>query len=186
MLKLGKTSWVILSIGIFIVIGAGLGFTRNQQLQEQNRLDEELTLAEKRINNLQIKELREQEDALQASLEESAFHLQEIKESLHQTVVSADIVDEFYRVAYAGNVEVIAISTSSVRMESIEGLGCSAITVNADVKGAMIDLISLVASLNNDFATGVVKSARLNVSDMDCPEGTVAVVQITVYSYDGA
>ena len=43
-LKLSKTSWLILSAGVFIVVLAGLGLTRSQQMKEQTKVADELNL----------------------------------------------------------------------------------------------------------------------------------------------
>ena len=74
-LKISKTSWLIIAAGIFIVIIAGLFLTRSQQIQEQDRLDDELGIAEMRLDKLQIKKLQQQEEELQRQLDESKVQL---------------------------------------------------------------------------------------------------------------
>ena len=53
-LKLSKTSWLILAAGVFIVVLVGLGLTRSQQIREQSGLDDELSVTQKRLDNLQV------------------------------------------------------------------------------------------------------------------------------------
>ena len=52
LLKLSKTSWLILSAGVFIVVLGSLGIARSQQLQEKGTLDEELRLSTQTLEKL--------------------------------------------------------------------------------------------------------------------------------------
>jgi len=98
-LKLSKTSWLILSAGIFLVVVAGLGLTRSQQLQEQGQLGEELSIAEMRLSNFQVSELRQQQEELQRHLDENIVQLTAAKDILSQTVESISVTDEFFQIA---------------------------------------------------------------------------------------
>ena len=41
-MKLSKTSWLLLTLGIFVIALAGLGAVYYQQVNQQDRLNEEL------------------------------------------------------------------------------------------------------------------------------------------------
>ena len=64
-LKLSKTSWLILGVGVFIVALAFLGITRSQQAQEQSRLDDELEMSQMSLANMQISDLQAELAALE-------------------------------------------------------------------------------------------------------------------------
>jgi uncharacterized membrane-anchored protein YhcB (DUF1043 family) len=66
MLKLSKTSWLFLTIGIFIIMFVGLGAVRFQQINQQNQLNEELALAEAKLNEFQLEQLSSQKGELEA------------------------------------------------------------------------------------------------------------------------
>lgn len=184
-MKLTKTSWLILSVGIFIVVVIGLGLTRSQQFQEKGQLDEKMSIAEKRLNNLQVKELREQQEELQGRLDASTRQLMAVKDSLRQPVESIDVTDEFFAVAYSCGVEVMGISSSGIKNEKLGDLACSAISLNARVTGEVSNLISFVIKLNNDFTTGVVKSAQMSVPETVYEGKSSASIQMVVYAYKG-
>jgi hypothetical protein len=184
-LKLSKTSWLMLSIGIFVVVAVGLGLTRSQQLNEQGRLDEELSVAEKRLNNLQVKELGQQQEELQRRLDEGTIRLMAAKDNLRQAVKSITVIDEFFEIAQSCSVEVMGISSSSIKQEKLEGIVCSAITLNAAVQGEALNLISFITKLNNDFTTGVVKSAQISIPEEASESEPSASVQMVVYAYEG-
>jgi len=162
-LKLSKTSWVILLVGIFVVIVAGLGLTRSQQFQEQGQLNDELSIAEKRLSNLQVKQLHQQQEELQGRLDASMVQLTAANDRLRQSVESIDVTDEFFAIAQYCGVQVDSISSSEIKSGELEDVVCSMITVNAVVAGEVSNLISFVTWLNHDFTTGVVQSAQITI-----------------------
>lgn len=183
-MKLSKTSWLILAAGIFIVVFASLGITRSQQLQEQEQLDDELTVAEMRLNKFQVKQLRQQQDELQKQLDESTMQLTADKDKLRQTIDSINVTDEFFEIARSCSIEVVGISSSNIGSEELGNIVCSVITLNATVAGDTSNLISFVIRLNNDFTTGIVKSAQISIPEMadDRPSANILMV---VYAYGG-
>ena len=162
-MKISKTSWLILSIGIFLVVLAGLGLTRSQQLQAQSQLDEELDVAEMRLSKLGVEELRLKQEELQRQLDERIAELAEAKDKMRQTVESIDVTDEFFEIARSCEVVIMSISSSSIRDDKLEDITCSAITIDATAEGEVPNLINFVIKLNNDFTTGIVKSAQITI-----------------------
>ena len=96
-MKLSRTSWLILSAGIFLVVVAGLCLTRSQQVQKESQLGEELSIAEKRLSNFQVSELHQQQEELQSQLDERTVQLTAAKDILSQTVESISVTDEFFQ-----------------------------------------------------------------------------------------
>lgn len=187
LLKLSKTSWICLSAGIFVVVVGSLGLTRSQQLREQVQIEEELSIAEKRISNLQVKQLRQKQEELQEKLDESLIQLKAAEDSIRQPVESIDVIDEFFTVAYSSGVKVMNISSSGVKSEKFEGITCSMITINAVVTGKVSDLIGFVISLNSDFTSGVVRSAQMSIKETSAEDGvSSANLAMVVYAYEGA
>lgn len=189
-LKLSKTSMLILSAGIFIVVLASLGLTRSQQVQEQTKLDEELSITEVRLSNVQIAQLLQQQAELQAQIDESTIQLTEAKNRLRQTVESIDVTDEFFSIAHDCDVLINNISTTTITTEELEGVNCSLIAIDSLVTSDVSNLIDFVISLNTDYTTGVVKSVQISIpetsEESEGCERPSAVVRMVVYSYEGA
>jgi len=184
-LKIGKANWLILSVGVFLVVVASLGLTRSQQLREQSQLGEELSIAEMRLNQLQVKQLRQQQEELQGQLDESKIQLMAAKDKLRQTVESINVTDEFFEVAQSCGVEVASISSSSIKSDKLGGIVCSVITLNAGVQGEVSNLISFVIKLNNDFTTGIVKSAQISILEVADEGEPSASILMVVHAYEG-
>ncbi len=201
-LKLSKTSWLILATGVFVVILAGLGVTRSQQLREQARMSDELSLSETRLDKFSVTDLKRQLDDLNQQVEEGRTQLSEARERLRQTVVSVDVTDEFFKIAAYSGVTVMNLATSTIADDKLEGIGLKKISLNAQAKGDLDKLVAFVINLNNGYATGYVQSAQISIQaagaeptgesegtgdETEAPpeDGTTAAVQMIVYSYEG-
>jgi hypothetical protein len=183
-LKLSKASWLILSAGVFIVVLAGLGITRSQQVKEQSKLEDELGISQKSLNNLQVTDLKARLDEIQQQVEEEQLELDEAKSRLDKTVVSVDVTDQFFSIAYYCNVLIMSMSTSPIQTSSYEGIGLKATALSASARGNITDIIQFVISLNNDFTTGMVKSFQIDIPKDDVTLPALNV-QMVIYSYEG-
>jgi len=201
-IKLSKTGWLILSAGVFVVILAGLGVTRSQQMREQNRMNEELSLSETRLDKLDITDMRRQLEDLDQKVQEGEAQLDDARERLHQTIVSVDVTDEFFKIAEYSGVTVMSLSTSAIASNELEGIGLQTIALSAQVEGDFEKIIDFVINLNNGYATGYVESAQINIpipevapaegeeageDEIVAPveESTSVAIQMLVYSYEG-
>ncbi len=184
-IKFSKTGWLILATGIFIVVLAGLGIARSQQLQEQGKIKDELDISQKTLSNLQITDLTKQLAELKQKADEGQVQLNDAKQKLDQTVVSVEVTDEFFSIAKYCSVRVMSISTTPIIPNAYEGIGLSTTSVTAVAEGTLPDLINFVISINNDFTTGLVQSTQINIPLPDSGDTPSASVQVIVYSYEG-
>lgn len=183
--KLSKTSWLILSAGVFIVVLGSLGITRTQQLQEKSKLDEDLHNSTQVLEKLQATDLRQQLDDLQQKVEEEEVLLDEATERLNQTVVSVDVSDELFAIAEYCGVTIMNLSTTPIRPNLYGGIGLDMTSMNVVVDGDLPDLVDFVVSLNNDYTTGLVKSFQISIPESDSNDVSPSVtVQIVIYSYE--
>ena len=63
--------------------------SHSQQIQEQGQLDDELGVAQMRLDKLQVQYLRQQQQELQNELDESNMQLVAAKDSLRQSLESS-------------------------------------------------------------------------------------------------
>jgi len=179
--KLSKTSWVILSAGVFVVVLAGLGLTHSQQLQERGQLEDELMVTQMRLDKLDISGLEKQYNDLQTQLEERLAQLNDVKYVLRQPIESIDVTDEFFVVAAQENVEVANISSTSLTKEKFNGVSCTAISLMSTVTGELDDIIDFIISLNSDYTTGYIRSAQIIISE----DIVTTNINMVIYSYQG-
>lgn len=184
-LRLSKASWLILSAGIFIVVLAGLGVTRSQQLKEQTQLEEELNLTTMRVEQLQATELRPQYEELLQRVEEGEAQLKDAKDRMRQTVESVDVTEKFFIIAEYCGVTIMRMNTTPISKHSVESVECSTISVTTFVEGEVPNIIDFIISLNDGFTTGYIETAQIIIPDESSDEVPTATVQMTVYAYKG-
>jgi hypothetical protein len=202
-LKLSKASWLILSAGVFLVVLAGLGLTRSQQMKEQSKLGDELSQYEKRLAAIQTTQLTQQLENLTGKIDESQLLLKNAKARLDQTVVSVDVSDEFFKVAAYCSVNITNLSTTLIAQTNYAGIPISTISLSATVIGEKKNIINFIDTVNNDYITGNINSAAITFqrppgtqpSEADSPasgEGDTlesglaqASVNMLIYSYEG-
>ena len=185
-MKLSKTSWIIISAGLFVVILAGLGLTHSQQAGEKTKLDEDLSIAEMRLEKVQYMGMQQDLNELQEKLNENMIRLNEDKDRLRQSVESIDVIDEFFLIASYCDIVVMNISSTKLSEDALKEIPCSVITLNAAVTGRLMDLIHFVISLNNDFSVGVVESAQITIPASSENATSTANTRMVIYAYEGA
>lgn len=189
-MKLGKTSWLILGAGIFVIVFASLGTINSQRLQERSQLNEELAIAVARLNKLQLAELSSNKERLEMQLEQTISQFEAAKATLTQPTIAIDVSDNLYRIAEAAGVEITEISSTGLTNGDLEGITTSVLPFTTTVEGNVSNLINFVTRLNADFMTGVVKSVEItspnatssNTTGEDKPRANIRLV---VHTYQG-
>jgi hypothetical protein len=184
-LKLSKTSWIALTVGICVIAFASLGVARFQQAQEQDQLREELSLAEQRLSKFQFEELSSQQGELEKRLKLTTLQLGNTKAILSEPTKSIAATDTLFDIAEDCDVEVTEISSSDPTSGALEEVTCSVLPVTVRVEGDVISITSFIVKLNSDFTTGVVQAANISVSEDTTEEMSSANIQLLIYTYEG-
>ena len=180
-INLSKTSWIILSVGVFIVVLAGLGVTYSQQIKEKNKLQDELAVTDMRLEKFEIAELQQQENQLEEAINAEAAKLESAVLKIHQIIESIDVTDKCYLLASQSGVEVIEIGTTEIDSAAIRKLELFQISIRIGVSGPLPNIVDYITELNDNFTTGHVVTVDINF-DQDLP---YANMQLMIYSYEG-
>ena len=175
-MKLSKTGWLLLTIGIFAVMFASMGATQSKQLSQQDQLNEELLLAKQRLDSFQIEQLSSQRNELEEELSQiiSQSRSHPAKLTLSQSVDSTTTSYNLFGIAKTCGVEITAITSPGLSGESLEGLDCTALPLTVTVEGDVSSLIRFIIKLNDDFTTGVVKSVATRIPEPPDEEETAS------------
>lgn len=184
-MKLSKTSWLIIIIGFFVIILVGLGIVRSQQVHQQNELNEQLALAQSKIQVIQLEQLSHRQGELERHLSETDSQSESAKKILSQPIRSITISDLLFNVAEANSVNVTEITSSGLASEELAGVTCSVLPFTARVEGELTNLVSYITRLNSDLATGFVKSVEINVPEASSTKKPSANIQLVIYTYQG-
>jgi len=184
-LKLTKTSWVLLAIGVFVITFASLGVFRFQQVRQQNQLDEEFALAQLNLKQVRLEQLSSRQAELEKQLSQATLQFEAVKAILSRPIGSITISDILFDIAEVNSVEVTKISSSGLASEELEGVPCLALRLTTRVEGELPDLVSFITMLNGDLATGVVKSVEISIPETTSEGKPSANIQLVIYTYEG-
>lgn len=162
-ITISKTVRIILLAGIFVVILAGLGFTRYQLSAQQATIEEELETSELRLLQFNNPILQEKLNELEAQLEELEKRTGDAYEKLKASVVSADVTEQFYQTAHGSYVHVDLFTSVPIAHETIADIDVLQTSISARVTGTLTNTIHFVENLNEFFITGYVTNARFVV-----------------------
>jgi hypothetical protein len=182
-MKLGKTSLIFFVIGVIIAAWAGLGVARAQQLKEQDRVADELTIANRRLNTLQIRELQTQRGELQEKLNQTTAEFEALEAIFAQQPGNIDANDAVFQIASSCNVTINHISSSGATPTKFAGIPCNVITISLSVEGYIDRLIEFVMRLNDDFVTGTVNSVSVSNIDTTTGQNASTSINLTIYTY---
>lgn len=189
-LRLSKTAWLILSAGVFLVVLAGLGVTRNQQLKDEAVVQDELAIAETRLANMDTSGLSARIETLKTEIDLNQAQLDDAVARLDKTVISADVAEELYKIAEFSSVEIMNFTSTPIAQDKLSGVGVSQTGVSARVLGTLGDIVGFIKNVNSTFTTGYIRTASIVIDeppqtgiDVDAPsEGTITLI---IYSYEG-
>ena len=193
-MKLGKTALITVVAGIFVIAVASLGIAYFRQGQEQERLDEELALAQVRVKSYPIKQLSSQKEEMEIQMAEAESELSVTRASLRQSTESIEASDALFKIAETCQVEVTGINSSGLITETPEDVALSALAFAVTIEGDVPNLIDFVHRWTSAYPTGVVKSVVIKVSELSAEEIEAgeevelkpsAIINVVIYNQEG-
>ena len=184
-MKLSKTSWLFLTIGVFVIAFASLGAVGSQQVIQQNQLSEELTLAQLKLKGFQLEQLSYRQGELEEHLSQTISQFETTKAILSPPIGSVATSGILFDIAEAYGVEVTEINSSGLTSGELEGIPCSILPFTTRVEGDLPALVDFITRLNGDLTTGVVKSVIISIPEMTSEEKSSADIQMVIYTYQG-
>ncbi len=200
-MKLSKTSWLLLAVGIVVILLASLGMAYRGQIDAQKQLDQDLSLAKMKLSLFSFEGLYAQQEELESRLSEAKKNLKTAKTKLYRPTTSIAASSVLFDVARNCKVEVIEVSSPGQSGGNMEGVTCSLLTFVVKVEGDLPNLANFASELTNKFPLGLVQSVQIEIprvigeeeaeeeeeeeEDEDETKKPVAKVQVNIYSYVG-
>jgi len=188
-MKLSKKAQIALGVGIFVVLAGSLLMTYLQQGQEQSQLNQELDVAQLRLDKHPLDEFSFQIRELEWRLAQAESQMSATKDSLRRSVDSIEATETLLQVIEAQGVEIIEISSPGLSSEDLEGSAYSVLALTVVVEGDLPDLVHFISVLSSKFPTGVLES--IDIIDPAVAEGEAgstepsASLSLRIYSYEG-
>jgi hypothetical protein len=200
-MRLSKTSWLLLAVGIVVIMLGSLGMAYREQVDSQQQLEQDLSLAEMKLSLFSFGNLYAQQEELEGRLAEAKINLKSAKAKLYRPTTSIAASSILYNVASDCKVEILEVSSPGLGGGNMEGVTCSVLTFTAKVEGDLPDLLKFASDLTSKFPTGLIQSVQIDIpkaaeneeteeddaaADEDEDEAKpVADVQVIIYSYAG-
>ncbi len=185
-MKISKIGYVILAAGVMGIAFASLGMTHSQQSTEINQLDKERSLAQMKLDRIQLDPLYTKLNNLLAAAKETQRLTVETTNSLITPLDSITFTDLLFRTAENANVVLEEIDSPNISGEPLAGVPCDVLPLSITASGQMPDLVQYVQDLGDTFNTGMVREVNL-LADNTTAENVhyKAAIRMNVYTYRG-
>jgi replicative DNA helicase len=180
-LKISKNGLLLLTIGILIIVFANLSAMHSQQVNGQNELNDELDMAMTRVSKLQLEQFTADKEKLEQQLSQIMDEIDAEKSVLSPSVTSIDLSDKLLGIADENMVTIKSISSGGVMDEEMDGIIYSALPITLEAEGGLFKLRSFIYDLNDELATGTVKSVDIAVAEST--DYATARINLIVYAY---
>jgi len=193
-LKLGKTGYLFVILGVVAAIFADLWVMRSQQTQEQERLSEELSVAAVKLDNFNSDELLSQQAKLEEQLNQTLSQIEATKAEISQATDSISVSGTLFDIAELAGVEVTSISSAQPSVSTWQGIPCLVLPLNITVEGDVSNLITFIGKVDRTLTTAVIRSAAITIPEATDGEESSAEtevqlpsanIQLGIYSYQG-
>jgi len=179
-MKISKKSWLIIAIGIFAIAFAGLWMVYSEHLGRKHQVEDELNSARLQLQRINLDRMEQQQTELEQELEQTLSSSRNAREVLSWSMESLAVSHILFDTAEANNVSIVQINSAGTGREELCGVSCHILPLSARIEGELTDLVAFVTQLNNDMATGVVRSVDITIPSTG---QSSASIQMVVYSY---
>ncbi len=182
-MKLSRTSWLTIIIGIFLIVLASLGVVYAQQIREQKQLDDKPIQARLKLTELQIEQLPLQKAELEKQLSQTMSELETTRATFSEQIETVTVINTLLDVAAARSVEVVELTFSEAPGKQAGNGSIKALS--AKVSGDIPNLVSFISTLNGRLTTGIVETLTINIPGTTT-ENASASIRFVVYNYGGS
>ncbi len=189
-MKFGKLSWMILSIGIFIIGAIVLYVLYQQQTDEQDELNLSLTAANSALPALisDSAALQSQLDALEAHLAEARNDFEDAEAKLPQDIESSIYGDLLFDMAHNAGLNVWVFTATEPARITLDGIAYETTTITMEVENSLEDILEFINQIEVEleFNTTTIDSVRIeDVEDSGSDLKLLKLIEITLLAYVG-
>jgi len=191
-MRLSKTAWLILGIGIFVIAFATLYMVYSQQSGEQEQLNSSLAVAQGALPQLvsEREDLESQLTQWESQLAQATSSLAKIEARFPESVQSIEYDERLFKLADDCDLEITSLTASEPSEEKVENVTYSITSFGVDVRGEVADILDFINAIaTSEYFT----TATMEMVDMDIPEPEeeeeeekpTATIELVIYGYQG-
>ncbi len=189
-MKFSRLSWLILSIGIFIIGAVVLYVLYQQQADEKDELNLNLVAANSSLPPLisNSAALQSQLDALEAELAEARAALEDAEAKLPKDIESSIYGDLLFEMAHSVGLFVREFTATEPSRTVLDDIIYETTTITMEVKNNLQDILLFISKIEVglDFNTTTIDS--VTIEDLEGSSGDLEhlkLVEITLLAYIG-
>jgi len=189
-MRLSKTAWLILGIGIFVIAFATLYMLYSRQADEQEQLRDSLSVAQDALPQLisEREDLESQLTQWESQLAQATSSLVKIEARFPESVQSIEYDERLFEIADDCDLEITSLTASEPGEEKVEDVTYAVTSFGVEVEGEVADILDFVNAIaTSEYFT----TATMEMVNMDIPEPEEeedkpsATIELVIYSYKG-
>jgi len=189
-MKLSKTAWLILGIGIFVIAFATLYMLYSRQVGEQEQLQGSLAVAQGALPQLvsEREDLESQLTQWESQLAEATSSLAKIEASFPESVQSIEYDERLFKLADDCDLEIIELTAEEPSEEKVEDVTYAVTSFGVKVRGEVADILDFVNAIATSeyFTTATMEMVDMKIPEPDEEEDKPsATIGLVIYSYKG-
>jgi hypothetical protein len=192
--KITRTTWLILALGVFVIAFAGLYMVYSRQASQQKDLKSSLAEAEAAYPQLtsQIQTLQGQLAQRQSDLAAELSKLSQAKAKFPASVQRIDYYQRLLAIADDCDLNVMSLTASQPRQENVDSVTYLVTTFNVAVRGEVANMLDFVHTLATSqyFTNATVTVVSINIPEPPTGQGGTlqkpqASISLNIYGYPG-
>lgn len=209
-MRLSKTAWSILGIGIFILAFSTLGWVYLQQGREQAQLNDSLSVAEATLSmrildrkdtESELAQLKDDLDELENKLTQATSLLDRTRVSFPESVESIEYDEELFNIADRWDLEIIKLTSTEPIDKEVESVVYSVASFMVTIEGEVDDILDFVSTIagDEDFTSTTVEFVNVTIPEpltekekgllsqkrIEEMEKPSATIKLDIYGYRG-
>jgi len=175
-MKLSKTAWLILGIGIFIIAFVCLYVVYSRQRDEEQWQRDSLLAAQNNLSQLisqkedtesQLTQSESQLTQSESQLAQATSLLNATEANFPESVESIEYDEELFKIADDCDLEIVSLTATEPGEKEGEGVNFSSATFAVRVKGEVADILKFVNTIatNMDFTNATVESVNMRIPE---------------------
>lgn len=162
-MKLSKTSWFVILVGVLIVAFAALGMAYSNQGGEQARLDKDLAQAQLILSKFSSNFQAEKQE-LNDKMSQAKAEIDVLKPVLSPSIESIEAVDSLFKIAQNCNMVILNVTASALAKEKLNGANYATVQLTVKVQGQQTNILGFITEWTKTNPTGVIQSVETTLS----------------------
>ena len=200
-MRLSKTAWLILGIGIFVIALGSLYWVYLGQRNEQRQLNDSLSAKEADLSRFvserangesQLTQSESELTQLESELTQATSLLNSTEASFPELVESIEYDEELFKIADDYNVKIISLTASEPTDEVGENITYPVTYFTVVIRGQTAAMLNFINAITTDeyFTTATVETVDMIELDAvriteEIEEPSLAIIKLAIYGYKG-